>query len=148
MTEHEGTNDMSNATSLLKADCELDKAGGAWFLTAWLDVKPRLALRVRIIREFGAGAFDVACEVRRPGQTEFESIASFASVDQFALREAYGCELPETWRREFLAMFHKLSHILNVVDLAGRDGDRYSAEPLSSRDYLLFGAADDMPLPR
>jgi hypothetical protein len=146
MAEHQDTKDLSNLASDFSGDYELDKTGGAWFLTGWLNVKPRIVLRLKVIKQFGASdPFDVLCEARRPGRREFEAVASFASLDQFALLDTCMCEVPEVWRRAFLAMFRRLSRVLDAVDVAACDGERYAAEPLSSRDYLAFGATDDMP---
>jgi len=145
MVEHKNAN-TTTKYDVLGCDPELDKSGGSWLLTGWLDVKPVVVLRLKITKEGGAGdPFDVQCEVRRPGQTEFEVVASFAELDEFALLNRCMCAIPEAWRHPFFAMFRKLSSVLSGVDLSGNQGNRYAAEPLSSRDYLMFGAADDLP---
>ncbi len=149
MAQQEDTDEMEKEDEVLCGDCELDKAGGAWFLTGWLKAKPRVVLRLTINKQGGAGdPFDVLCEVRRPSHTEFETVASFAALDQFAVLDAGSIATPDAWRSGFLAMFRKITCVLGSVDLASCDANRYAAEPLSSRDYLAFGAADDMPLRR
>ena len=53
--------------------------------------------------------------------------------------------VPESARAAFLTMFRTLGALLALMELGGTPAERYPGEPLTSRDYFCFGAADDRP---
>jgi hypothetical protein len=57
---------------------ELDKAGGAWLMTAFPDIALCIALRLRTSDFHLLGEeFTVHCELRAAGETEFRAAYTF-----------------------------------------------------------------------
>ncbi len=98
--------------------------------------------------QYGGDPFRIACEVRLPGCTEFEQITEFEAWGHELLhvdgRAEGWSELPPSLRPEFLTMARTLGAVLRLTPLAGTTEERYPGEPLTSRDYLCFGSADDL----
>ena len=137
-----------NAIPFNRRDVELDKAAGSWILTAFPDTTPRIGLRLRTLDFSLLGEdFTVHCELRPAGRTEFQTAHVF-TTDGFHAP----CEHSEGWgnvplacRLAFLALCKQLRQIMFSVELASCSEERYPNEPVSSRDHLRFGSADDVP---
>jgi hypothetical protein len=137
----------------IRFDClqvELDKAGGSWLMTAFLDVRPRIGLRLRVSDFNMIGEdFRVHCEIRPAGRTEFEEAFMFWTdgFDEWC-EDCQGCaSVPIVCRYVFKSLYTRFRRILLTVPLASCREERYAGEPLSSRDHLVFGRADDLPMP-
>ena len=130
-------------------EIELDKIPKGWVLTAWPRGTKSLFFRLRLTELFDVwDPFRIACEVRLPGCTEFEPITEFEAWGHELLsvdgRAEGWSELPPSLRPEFLTMARTLGAVLRLTPLAGTTEERYPGEPLTSRDYLRFGSADDL----
>ena len=139
-----------NAIPIDRLNAELDKAGGSWILTAFPHTAPTIGLRIRTFDYNLLGEpFTVRCELRPAGRTEFQTVFVFttAGFDSPCEHLADWGNVPLACRRAFLALYRQLRKILLIVELASCSEERYPNEPISSRDHLRFGPADDLPNP-
>ena len=130
-----------------RTDVELDKAAGSWILTAFPHTSAAIGLRLRICDFNLLGEnFTVRCELRAAGRTEFQTAFVFTTAGFDGPCEHFKGwgNVPLACRRAFLALDEQLRQIMFSVELAICSDERYPNEPVSSRDHLRFGSADDL----
>ena len=131
-------------------DLELDKTPAGWILTAWPTTVAPTVLRLRLPEYLSVeDPFDLILEARFGSCTEFSRVAVLDTCAESLLRvsgrEDGWSGVPVPLRPAFLTMTRTLGAILWVTELGGTPPERYPGEPLTSRDYFYFGAADDLP---
>ena len=132
-------------------DLELDKTAAGWILTAWPTTVAPTVLRLRLPDYLSVeDPFDLILEARAGSCTEFSQVGALDTCAAWLLRvngrEDGWSQVPAPPRPAFLTMTRTLGAILWVTELGGTRHERYQGEPLTSRDYFYFGAADDLPL--
>ncbi|MCH2472533.1 MAG: hypothetical protein MK486_21390 [Gemmatimonadetes bacterium] len=131
-------------------DLELDKTGSGWVLTAWPTTVAPVVLRLAVHEYLSAQEpFQLVLEARFPDLTEFTHIGVVDMSAEELLTDSGSenrwSETPVGFRSAFLTMARTLGVVLRLTELGATPFARYPGEPSTSRDYLDFGAADDLP---